>query len=49
MCVCMFIVRGEGEKGSATECCIFLSLFNKSLIMAGASGLRDCVFSARGS
>ena len=27
----------------------FLSLLNKSLIMAGASGLRECVFSARGS
>lgn len=46
----------EGEKGSATrkaKCRIFLSLFNKSLTMVGASGLRECVsvffFSARGS
>lgn len=45
-------MRMEGGRDSATEkaeSCIFLSLLNKSLIMAGASGWRECVFSAHGS
>lgn len=41
--------EGSGRATEKAESCIFLSLLNKSLIMAGASGLRECVFSARGS
>lgn len=53
MCVTLwrFIVGRISGKWSAAEkekCRIFLCLFNKPLIMAGASGLRECVFSACG-
>lgn len=53
MCVTLwrFIVGRISGKWSAAEkekCCIFLCLFNKPLIMVGASGLRECVFSACG-
>lgn len=35
--------RGGGSATEKAESCISLSLLNKSLIMAGASGLKECV------